>query len=118
VWPNSTPEEHIRAAILYLSWLDDYWKERIFDDYERIHFILASYNAGLGHVKDAMNIALTLGYNPLKWEDNVAECMLLKSQPEYYTAENVKHGYCRGSEPYQYVRSIFTHYEHYKKVNS
>jgi membrane-bound lytic murein transglycosylase F len=118
VLPESPPEEHIRAAILYLSWLDDYWKERIFDEYERTHFILASYNAGLGHVKDAMNLALSLGYDPQKWENNVAECMLLKALPEYYNAEIVKHGYCRGREPYNYVKSILSQYEHYRKVIS
>lgn len=115
---TSSPEEQIRAAILYLSWLDDYWKERIFDDHERVHFILASYNAGMGHVRDAMNLAESLGYNPLRWKDNVAECMLLKSQPEYYNAEIVKYGYCRGREPYEYVQRILAQYEHYKKVIS
>lgn len=116
IGPHSPPEAQIRAAVLYLSWLDDYWKERIFDEYERIHFILASYNAGLGHVKDAMNLALSLGYNPLVWEGNVAECILLKSEPAYYTADVVKHGYCRGREPYDYVKKIMHQYEHYKKV--
>ncbi len=118
VRPNSPPEEHIRAAILYLSWLDDYWKERIFDENERVNFILASYNAGLGHVRDAMNLAVSLGYDPHQWNGNVAECMLLKSQPQYYTADVVKHGYCRGKEPYNYVKSILAQYEHYKKVIS
>jgi membrane-bound lytic murein transglycosylase F len=115
---TSSPEAHIRAAILYLSWLDDYWKERVFDPEERIHFILASYNVGLGHVTDAMNLALSLGYDPQRWEDNVAECILLKSQSEYYQAESVKYGYCRGEEPYQYVRKILSQYEHYKRVIS
>jgi len=42
--PSSPPEEQIRAAILYISWLDDFWKERIYDPDERIKFFLASYN--------------------------------------------------------------------------
>jgi membrane-bound lytic murein transglycosylase F len=113
---SSSPEEHIRAAILYLSWLDDFWEKRIFDPEERIHFILASYNVGLGHVLDAMNLAISLGYDPQKWEDNVAECILLKSQSEYYNSSLVKHGYCRGEEPYTYVKKILDHYQHYKSV--
>ncbi len=116
IQPGSPPEEHIRAAILYLAWLDDFWKERVFDEYERIQFILASYNAGLGHVQDAMNIAISLGYDPQRWEGHVAECMLLKSQPDYYTADFVKHGYCRGKEPYHYVRNIMAQYEQYRRV--
>lgn len=118
IGPESPPEEQIRAAILYLSWLDDYWTPRIFDEKERVNFILASYNAGLGHVKDAMNLALSLGYDPQRWEGNVAECMLLKAQPDFYTADVVKHGYCRGQEPYDYVMKINRQYELYKKVIS
>jgi membrane-bound lytic murein transglycosylase F len=115
---NSTAEEHIRAAILYLAWLDDYWKERVFDPEERIKFILASYNTGLGHVMDAVNLAVNLGYNPQQWENNVAECILLKSNSDYYSSEIVKHGYCRGEEPYTYVKKIMSQYKHYKRVIS
>jgi len=115
---SSSPEAHIRAAILYISWLDDYWKERVFDPEQRMHFILASYNVGLGHVTDASNLALSLGYNPQKWEAHVAECILLKSQSEFYQADVVKYGYCRGEEPYQYVKKILAQYEHYKRVIS
>lgn len=115
---TSTPEEHIRAAILYLSWLNDFWKERIFDPDERMKFILASYNVGLGHVIDAVNIALNLGYDPQLWTDNVAECILLKASSEYYTSDMVKYGYCRGEEPYGYVQKIIEQFEHYKRVIS
>lgn len=115
---TSTPEEQIRAAILYLSWLEDYWEERIFDPKERTKFVLASYNAGLGHVMDAVNLAISLGYDPQKWENNVAECILLKSNSKYYSSDIVKHGYCRGEEPYGYVKKIISQYEHYRRVIS
>ncbi len=115
---TSSPEEHIRAAILYISWLDDFWKERIFDPEERINFILASYNVGLGHVMDAANLAIDLGYDPQVWGNNVAECILLKSNSEYYLSDVVRHGYCRGEEPYGYVKKIIDQFEHYKRVIS
>ena len=115
---SSPPEEQIRAAILYISWLDDFWKERVYDPEERIKFILASYNVGLGHVIDAANLAVNLGYNPEKWENNVAECILLKSDRKYYQSDLVKHGYCRGEEPYTYVKKIMYQYDHYRKVIS
>lgn len=115
---TSPPEEHIRAAILYISWLEDYWQNRIYDPEERLKFILASYNVGLGHVMDAVNLAISLGYNPQVWDNNVAECILLKSQSEYYESDLVKHGYCRGQEPYSYVKKILYQYEHYKRVIS
>lgn len=115
---SSPPEDHVKAAILYISWLDSYWKERIFDEEERVKFILASYNVGLGHVMDARNLALSLGYDPQLWSNNVAECILLKSNAEYYQSDLVKHGYCRGEEPYTYVKKIFSQFAHYKRVIS
>jgi membrane-bound lytic murein transglycosylase F len=65
---------------------------------------------------DAANLATELGYDPFVWENNVAECMKLKSQKEYYTSEVVKHGYCRGKEPVDYVKKIIDQYKHYSQV--
>jgi len=113
---TSAPRDHIRAAILHLSRLESFWKERIPDPENRIYFTLASYNAGLGHVIDATYLAATLGYDPMVWENNVAECIKLKSRKEYYMSEIVKYGYCRGEEPVNYVKKILDQYRHYSMV--
>lgn len=113
---TSAPREHIRGAILHLSRLETFWQERIEDPDNRIQFTLASYNAGLGHVLDAVNLAIELGYDPMVWENNVAECIKLKSQKKYYTSDVVKHGYCRGEEPATYVKKIIDQYRHYSQV--
>jgi len=42
----------------------------ISDKQERLNFILASYNAGLGHIYDAMALAKKYGKNNLVWKDN------------------------------------------------
>jgi membrane-bound lytic murein transglycosylase F len=111
-----SPYENLKVGTLYLAWLDRIWQDKIMDDEERIKFVLASYNAGLGHVYDARNLAVKLGKNPMLWDGHVAECMLLKSKNEYYQDEVVKHGYCRGEEPYNYVKEILNRYEYYKLV--
>jgi membrane-bound lytic murein transglycosylase F len=113
---TSHPREQIRGAILHLSKLENFWQVRIHDPENRIQFTLASYNAGLGHVLDAMNLAVELGYDPFIWENNVAECIKLKSQKKYYSSEVVKHGYCRGEEPVTYVKKILDQYHHYSQV--
>lgn len=107
------PNENIRAGISYLKTLKKMWAH-IPDSLNRIKFTLASYNAGPGHVLDAQRIAEKLGKNPEIWDENVAESILLKAKPEYYNDEVVKYGYCRGSEPYAYVRDIMGRYEEYK----
>ena len=52
------------------------------DKQERIKFILASYNAGLGHIFDAIALADKYGKNKTVWTDNVENYILLKSNEE------------------------------------
>jgi membrane-bound lytic murein transglycosylase F len=110
------PRENIRGGVEFLRWLDERLKSRVEDPEERIKFILASYNVGLGHVLDAMNLAKKYGKDPLVWDDNVDYYVLHKSEPKYFNDPVVKYGYCRGEEPYHYVTEILERYEHYKNV--
>jgi membrane-bound lytic murein transglycosylase F len=109
------PEFNIQTGTKYLAWLDDFWKE-IDDPLERLKFIMASYNAGQGHVKDAQRLAKKYGYNDQKWDGEVEVFLLNKSQPQFYRDPVCKYGYCRGSEPFHYVRSIIKQYDLYKKT--
>lgn len=86
----------------------------ITDPQEKIKFTLASYNAGIGHIYDAQRLAEKYGKNPLIWEDNVAEYIRLKSDPEYYNDPVCKHGYLRGSETFNYVREVIQRFDYYK----
>lgn len=111
----TNPENSVIAGVKYLKWLDqDIWGKRISDVDERKRFVLASYNAGPGHVMDARRLTEKYDGNPNKWK-NVSEFLLKKSNPKYYNDAVVKYGYCRGSEPYKYVSEILTRYKHYKR---
>ncbi len=110
-----SPEKNISGGLKFLMWLNDKFKDDIPDQNERIKFVLASYNVGLGHVQDAMRLAEKYGKDPTKWE-NVGFYLLNKSKPKYFNDPVVKYGYCRGEEPYQYVNEILERYEHYKNV--
>lgn len=87
---------------------------KIEDPVEKMKFTLASYNAGIGHVYDAQRLAEKYGKDPMKWDDNVAEYVRLKSDPMYYNDPVCKHGYLRGSETYNYVREVMQRYNYYK----
>lgn len=114
---QSSPEKHIKAGVDFIKWLDKRFENRgITDDEEKIKFILASYNVGLGHILDARRLAEKNGKNPDKWENHVDEYILKKSNPKYYKDPVVKYGYCRGSETYNYVYEILDRYEHYKNI--
>lgn len=110
------PESNVYAGTKYIGKLHDYWLNEIQipDSQEVIKFTLASYNVGIGHIQDARRLAVKHDLDPNVWIDNVEKMILLKSNPEYYRDEVVRHGYCRGREPYNYVRNIFKNYEHYR----
>lgn len=112
----NSPQENIQGGIKLLQWLDERLTNRIEDDNERLKFVLASYNVGLGHVLDAMLLADKYGKDSKLWDGNVDFYLLNKSHPKYYNDPVVKFGYCRGEEPYHYVREILERYEHYKNV--
>ena len=110
------PEQNIRVGLRLLKWLDGNFKEQIPDSTERIKFILAAYNVGLGHVKDAQRLASKYDKNPILWQDNVDFFLLNKSAAKYYKDPVVKWGYCRGDEPFNYVNKVLNTYGHYLNI--
>lgn len=78
----------------------------IMDTHERECFTLAAYNAGYGHVLDAMRLARKYSAPDSVWEGGVREYLLLKSTPKYFNDPVVKFGYVRGSETVKYVDNI------------
>ncbi|MDR2928008.1 MAG: transporter substrate-binding domain-containing protein [Cytophagaceae bacterium] len=111
-----SPRENISGGIKLLQWLDKRLALRVSDANERLKFVLASYNVGIGHVIDAMALAEKNGKDPQVWDENVDYYILNKSKPSYYNDPVVKFGYCRGEEPYNYVKEILERYDHYKNV--
>ena len=108
------PDENVRAGSIYLKKLWNNWS-KIPDSIQRTKFVMASYNCGLGHVRDAQRLAKAFNENPLLWDDNVEDYILKLSSREYYTNPVVRYGFVRGQEPYLYVKEIFLRYDHYKK---
>ena len=107
-------EENIKAATKYIKDMNKSLRS-IPDKDERTYFILAAYNAGLGHIYDAIALANKHGKNRAKWYDNVENFILLKSNEEYYTDSVCRNGYFRGVETYNFVREIMERYDIYKQ---
>lgn len=110
-------EINIKVGVSYLTWLNNFWTKRLPDSASIEPFVLASYNAGPGHVLDAQRLAEKYNLNPHVWDSNVSEMILKKSQKKYYSDPVVRHGYCRGHETYHYVNTIMKHYEMYLAYN-
>jgi membrane-bound lytic murein transglycosylase F len=112
------PVGNMEAGTQHLLWLQEIWENKIPDSLERKKFILASYNVGQGHVQDAVRLASKYGRDTTIWEDNVEDFLLFKSKAKYYEDDVVKFGYCRCSEPVEYVEEIFKLYNQYTQLVS
>lgn len=107
------PESNILAGEKHLEWITRYFEKEIPEKADRIPFIVASYNVGLGHIIDARNLTEKYGRNKNLWFDNVDYYVLMKAKPKYYNDPVVKYGYCRGEEPVKYVEAIRTIFKDY-----
>ena len=108
------PEQSIKGGVKYISELQNIFS-KVKDDKERMMFVLASYNSGIGHVFDAMALAEKYGKDKYVWDGNVAVYMLLKNKEEYYKDPVCKNGYFRGTETYNFVRDVLTRADVYIK---
>jgi membrane-bound lytic murein transglycosylase F len=110
------PRQNIEGGILLLNWLDEQLSTSIPDSTDRVKFVLASYNIGLGHVKDAQRLAKKNGKNSQVWENNVDYYLRNKSSETYFKDPVVKWGYARGEEAYNFVNRVIGNYEHYRNL--
>lgn len=110
------PEQNIAAAVRYLAELERNFSD-IREHSERTKFVLAAYNGGHFHIRDAMALARKHGRNDNRWHE-VEPFVLGLSQPQYYNDPVVKNGYMRGSETVDYVRKIHERWNGYRGVKT
>lgn len=109
------PDANIRAASKILQKLDKSLENKVEDSTERMKFVVAAYNSGLGHIYDSIALAEKVGLDPQKWTGNVSIAALMKSRPEYYNDPVVKSGYFRGRETVDFVDHVTAIYNYLDK---
>ena len=100
------PEENIQAGVRHLKYLYDYFHEA--EPMDRIYLSLAAYNIGQGHLLDARRLAAEQQLDPNKWS-SISETLPLLRYPKYYS--RAAYGYCRGTEPVEYVKQTMLYYD-------
>lgn len=112
-------ETNIRLAGMLLSELDAMLRiPSSTPEEDRLSIILASYNAGIGHVLDARRLARAEGANPNSWEV-VSHYLRMKATPEYYEHEVVQNGRFTGSgQTLSYVKEVMSKYNQYCNLAS
>ena len=106
------PARNIEAAARYIAQLNSTFSD-IGNSHERIYFILAAYNGGAGHIRDAMALAQAAGRSAERWSE-VEPYVLALSSPATYRSPLVKFGYLRGEETVDYVRQIRNRWAAYR----
>ncbi len=110
------PEKNVAAAAKYIAELTQLFAD-IDNPTERMKFVLASYNGGQHHIRDAMALTEKYGGNARRW-DNVRTFVLRLGTPSYYNDPVVKYGYMRGSETAEYVDRIIDRWDYYRGLKS
>ena len=109
---RTNPEQSTKAGSEYLHYLMNQLPQTITKE-DKIWFGLAAYNMGLGHLIDVRRLTKDLGGDPDNWLD-VKKNLPLLAEKRYYS--NLKYGYARGFEAFNYVENIRRYY--YSLINS
>lgn len=109
------PEDNLRAAVTFIRQLNGHYADVPNVD-DRLCFVLAAYNAGPGHIDDARALCKKKGLDPNVWRYNVEDVVSHMGEVRYYNDPVVQHGYFRGEETYDYVTSIRTRWNEYKRL--
>ncbi len=111
VFPYAEPDANVRAGVRYLAAMRAAFAGATPHDTRAL--MLAAYNMGPGHLRDARQLAAELGYDPLVWQESVASIVLLLEQPAFY--EETRHGFARGGDVVRYVERVLTRYGAYRR---
>ena len=112
IFDIENPESNLQAGVKYLHYVTKYLRLGETAETDRLKFVLAAYNAGIGRIRDCRAFAVSQGKNPDKWEDVAAVIPLMRHET-YYAGDAIRLGYFKGSETLAYVRNIWERYEHY-----
>ncbi|MDE5979364.1 MAG: transglycosylase SLT domain-containing protein [Muribaculaceae bacterium] len=100
------PQANIEAAARILADLDRSLAKKVPASGERLKFVIAAYNSGIGHIYDAIALAGKYGRDPQVWDGNVEQALLMKANPEYYSDPVCRNGYFGGRHTVAYVRKV------------
>lgn len=109
------PEQNIMAAAGYIASLQKIFA-KVKDPGQRRLFVLAAYNAGHGHIMDAMALAEKYGKEKLVWENNVETYLKKETDSRYFQDPVCKYGYFKGGQTIKFIDSVMANYKAYSVI--
>ena len=112
----SSTEQQIAGGIRYLRYLDKQLPEEITDPRERVYFVLASYNVGIGRVMMAREKAEKYGKDKNRWNRHVDYYLLRRSQKDPHAPADSTEQYPVDYKTVGFVDDIVGRYYHYRNL--
>jgi soluble lytic murein transglycosylase-like protein len=106
------PEANVRTGVRYLQRLAREYAKA--PERDRLALMLAAYNMGMGHVRDAQDLARRFGYDPLRWDGAMDVMVSLLEEPKI--AAEARNGYAQGRSVVGYVDRVLTRYTSYLRT--
>jgi len=107
----TAPDDNVKTGVRYLRQLDDMFHDASGRD--RLKLVLAAYNMGPGHVRDAQALARRFGYNPNRWDDSMELILPLLEEPAIY--QSVPNGFAKGGDTVAYVQRTVERFHQYQR---
>ena len=110
----ASPAQQLAAGVRYIKHLDEQLPPEITNPTDRIKFILASYNIGIGRVLQAREKAEKYGKDPNRWDGNVEYYLLSRSTKDPYAKNDTVSENLAVYSMEGFVDDIIGRYYHYK----
>lgn len=109
------PEQNIKAGAMLLKALYDRYARVAANNSERYKYALAAYNAGVGRIRDCINLAKHLGVDPSYWI-NIVNIIPQMGDESILETGVVKIGTFKGVETISYVDRVLDLYRRFCQI--
>ena len=114
---SSSVEEQIQGGIKHIAKLYKSYSNISSED-DRLYMTAAAYNAGRGHIQDAMALCAKYEKDSVNTWSMISKYLGLKSQREYYNDPVVQCGYYPGNHSIKYAKQVMERFFAYKSVEN
>jgi len=108
-----SPSGNVRTGVRYLKHLMQMFPGA--DSYNQLALVLAAYNMGPAHLRDAQTLAQRFGLAADRWYDSIELVLPLLEEPAFYG--RLPSGYAQGRQTHRYVQRVLERYEQLKQAD-